>query len=671
MDFTRLRLASIAAFFPSLLHISGCAVDALPDVPGARVEIAVAPLTLPGVSKVCYDLRVTNGPDGTGDTVWQKGSLGLSPGGDTDAVCSSSFGNGSGGDITFIGACDASGTAQSSVTLWIDGVYDGNLFISPTGSDGWQNPCEAGCTLNLTCKENEDVRVEFNLTILRQANQGFFDIGVNFEDIFCSAKVDCLDSADQPLKLLFNGGQRDTTIVSGLACTAGPGGTSTMLYRNPLVVTCDGGVSATLDPSVGKGNAWPTFGTPDDPVWQYAIYADAEELDCGGQNCQKRFWNIAFGLDETADNCRLTTTMTAAPSGRMANYITPARTKYPVINIDVTLTGTSGLSCTRHPINGSTPGVSTGYTGLGSRARFTSAFDGVAFSKGPSLNDYALIPAGSFVMGSPITEFGRPDATEIAAGRGPEDQVNVTLTRDFLMQTSEVTQGAYKKWSGGYNPSVYQTSDEHPVERVNWFNALAYANWLSISEGLPPCYDFSTITCVSGNQWLETWNCGNAGMPSIAGGGSVQDCLGYRLPTEAEWEYAARAGVTAATYNLSNNGGELTALINNDDTLNPIAWYQWNAGGERPVKGRLPNAFGLYDMLGNVAEWAWDRHFSQNSKTLGGTDPIQNVSGGGLRPNRGGGVSSYAKYTRLAARFLTTAGNRTAALGFRLVRTVK
>ncbi len=360
------------------------------------LTIEVAPLSLPGLSKVCYDLRVSNEAGGLGSTVWAKGSPSVDGPGDTDAICSNAYGNGAGGAITFVGACDASPKSAgdtsrtNSVTVWVDALYGPtNAVISPTGTDGWQDPCPSGCTVEAQCQENTDTRVEFNLAILRQANQGFFDIGVTFDDIFCSAKVDCVNAQNQPLDLLFNPatGQRDTTIVAALACTAGPeAGSATELYRDGLVVTC-GAVTTSLDPTAGPGNAY-TAAHPDptvDAIWQYAVYAGSEDLICGGQSCKKQYWNIAIGLDETADNCTLTTRMTASRNGAFTDFKTPAGTTYPFIDVDVDLTNTNGLMCGKHPVNGNN-GVSTLYTAVSSVEEFSHKFDGSNFSDATSGN---------------------------------------------------------------------------------------------------------------------------------------------------------------------------------------------------------------------------------------------------------------------------------------------
>jgi hypothetical protein len=351
----------------------------------------VAPLTLPGLSKVCYDLRVRNSAAGAGETVWARGNPGVDGAADTDSVCSTQFGDGGGGAITFVGSCDASPVnvgdpgRTNSVTLWVDSLYGpGGVVIAETGSDGWQDPCSNGCTLDALCEENVDTKIEFNLTILRQANQGFFDIGVNFEDIFCSAKVDCKSDPVTPIKLLFNPatGQRDTTVVAAFACTAGAGaGVSTMLYRDGLKVTC-GSTVTSLDPDVGRGNAWggaTVDPAPSDAIWQYAIYADDETLTCGGQPCNKRYWNVAIGIDPTADNCALTTSMTASAGG-LADFTTPTATTYPYISVNVPLTDTAGLICSKHPLNGGT-GVSTVYTLVAAPEIFDFDFDGKDFHK--------------------------------------------------------------------------------------------------------------------------------------------------------------------------------------------------------------------------------------------------------------------------------------------------
>ena len=136
----------------------------------------------------------------------------------------------------------------------------------------------------------------------------------------------------------------------------------------------------------------------------------------------------------------------------------------------------------------------------------------------------------------------------------------------------------------------------------------------------------------------------------------------YRLPSEAEWEYAARAGTKTDTYagNITNPGG-------NDLVLNRIAWYRENSGGRtHPVGGKAPNGFGLYDMLGNVNEWVGDWHGPYPGGKV--TDPTGPGSGS-FRVYRGGSWNYVARYCRTANRGRGSPGNRIHFLGFRLLRT--
>ncbi len=378
-----------------------------PPAPADGIEISVAPLRLPSLSKVCYDLEVTNGPDKTGETVWSKGTPGLNDGTpDADAVCSTQYGNDGGGAITYIGPCDADGPdgeRMNSVTIWFDGIYDqGGAYIDPAGPNGWQNPCvdaegnEVGCTLNTLCEENADGLVEFNFTILREANQGFFDVAVNFNDIFCSAKFDCSYAAEgecsgpggtcttgtlvegktacdtnadcvvqDPINLLHNGdGERDKTFVLGFACTAGPGtDVETELYLDNLEFDCNGdGDAAVFTPDfilstagIIDGNqcaageigecAAMDLGTetidPNDYVYQLAIYRGEEALADAGTDepLNKKYWNLALGVNPAIAGCRIRIAGTAEDAndpndGVQDRAVAPGHV-YPVIGWDV------------------------------------------------------------------------------------------------------------------------------------------------------------------------------------------------------------------------------------------------------------------------------------------------------------------------------------------------
>jgi formylglycine-generating enzyme required for sulfatase activity len=273
------------------------------------------------------------------------------------------------------------------------------------------------------------------------------------------------------------------------------------------------------------------------------------------------------------------------------------------------------------------------------------------------------IPAGTFTMGSPLSESGR-DADEV--------EHSVTLSRSFFLDQTEVTQGQWKALSGGLNPSFFQTpagtaqttfnnNDSGPVEYLDWYAAVAFANARSAAEGLTSCYTLSGCDDAA-NGWKDGIHSGCTGA-TFAG----LTCSGYRLPTESEWEYASRAGSTTATYlgNLSSGfSGDCTT---SEANLNGIAWWCRNAGGRtQAVGGKSPNSFGLSDMLGNVREWTGDLYADYPGTV---TDPTGPTTGSD-RVSRGGAWINIARYARAAARANASALNRINIVGLRLARTV-
>jgi formylglycine-generating enzyme required for sulfatase activity len=213
------------------------------------------------------------------------------------------------------------------------------------------------------------------------------------------------------------------------------------------------------------------------------------------------------------------------------------------------------------------------------------------------------IPRGQFAMGSPSGESGR-ELSEIYH--------SVALSRGFFLAESECTQGQWEMVMGG-NPSKSKGS-EQPVEQVSWGEAVEYCRKLTAKQRVE---------------------------------GILPDGWEWRLPTEAEWEYAARAGTTGARY------GEL-------DT---IAWYGGNSGSQtHPVKHKAANAWGLYDMMGNVWEWCADWYDEYPTGNV--TDP-RGPSSGSFRVNRGGSWSYGAGFARSASRYWDDPGFRYNYLGFR------
>ncbi len=261
-------------------------------------------------------------------------------------------------------------------------------------------------------------------------------------------------------------------------------------------------------------------------------------------------------------------------------------------------------------------------------------------------NGFVRIPGGSFMMGTPKCED-----TRITVGY-PQHSVTVNA---FYIGKCEVTQAEWKAVMGN-NPSCFQ-GEMLPVECVSWYDALVYCNKRSIKEGLKPSYSIDGRT--NPVLWGE--------VPTIID--STWDAVicdftanGYRLPTEAEWEYACRAGTTTPF----NTGDNITTSQANYDGNHP---YYGNVIGESRGKTMQvgsfePNGYGLFDMHGNVWEWCWDWQVDYTIDSQ--TNPIGPDSGTG-RVLRGGFFMAHAECLRSDFRISIDPHDGLDSTGFRLV----
>lgn len=222
--------------------------------------------------------------------------------------------------------------------------------------------------------------------------------------------------------------------------------------------------------------------------------------------------------------------------------------------------------------------------------------------------EFVLIPAGTFVMGSPVDELNR-DESEI--------QHKMTISKPFYIQTSEVTLKQWRTVMGKNFLSLRRGPDTLPVTKVSWYDSI---------------------------EFIKGLNQRNEGT--------------YRLPTEAEWEYAARSE-TKSTY-----------CFGSTDTLSQYAWYNRNSSGKTHPVGQLkPNAWGLYDVHGNVHEWCldwFDRNYYSQSPSISPGGPLSGLA----KALRGGDWGSEEWYCRCASRSLSSPERRSNRLGFRLIKIV-
>jgi formylglycine-generating enzyme required for sulfatase activity len=235
--------------------------------------------------------------------------------------------------------------------------------------------------------------------------------------------------------------------------------------------------------------------------------------------------------------------------------------------------------------------------------------------------------------GGGLVRTGAEESDESVQPVEIDEKISEHILTDRMWETK-----ADANWQNPY----FNQEDNHPVVLVSWFDAVQYCNWLSGEEGLAPAYTIMETNV----KWNRNTN-------------------GYRLPTEAEWEYACRAGTTTP-FNTGNNITTSQANYNGNYPYNnnPKGEYR---GRTTPVGSFAPNAWGLCDMHGNVCEWCGDWYEYGVYMNSAQADP-DGASLGPYRVIRGGGWYSRAQYLRSAYRYYFTPSHRNSYLGFRLVR---
>lgn len=245
------------------------------------------------------------------------------------------------------------------------------------------------------------------------------------------------------------------------------------------------------------------------------------------------------------------------------------------------------------------------------------------------------IPGGSFQMGhNYVYDPAIPD--NVNKYYRDEQPVHKVTLSAFRMSATEITQEQYKKVAG-QNPSTFTGDTNLPVTNVSADAAFEFCNMLSEAAGFEPCYDPKTKRCDFSKN-------------------------GFRLPTEAEWEYACRAGTTTTLFNTGNT----------ESNLNRSGWYIRNSGGKtHPVACKEPNTWGFYDMHGNVWEFCYDGFLQDTSygpypaETV--TDPI-GIEYHDMRVMRGGGWFSEPSDCRSSVKSCFWTGGGNYYIGFRVVR---
>ena len=461
----------------------------------AQVAIAVAPLQLEGVTNARYTLTVRNGAGGSGEVVWAR------------TIDSNGYGDGA-GSLSYVGPCDAS-TGTNTVTLDLDALYEGSGVLVDEAT--YRNPTPV--SRDITCVANADAAVTFDMTIARQAQQGFFDVAINFNDIFCSAKVDC-GPPGEPLTLVFDPdtNARVPTVVSAFACTDGDpaAGAATHLYRDDVVIRC-GGVSYSVSASAGPGNVYAARADAPAPIVQAMVFEGKESLLVAGVDADKVYWNVALGLDaeffaslDAGTTCTLETLL-GASAGPLSEGRTPADAIYPYVEVSVPLFTGSTRVCTQHPLDGAAPndGVATAYTVLpGATGRDAVAFAHVLSQAPGGVSSAPVVPAAwSTPLVPTVAEFRGAPGVNVGLGFSTAGMLGGTVVwaTGNKLWTMDAA-GAVTDW--GATATTVEGSAISAFQKV-WGDPSGSVLYASVDLNVAGVASRGLISSTDGQSWSE------------------------------------------------------------------------------------------------------------------------------------------------------------------------